>query len=665
MGLTPGMDALGTTVRFRNQNLRLYRMSAFLQHRPVWSRYAVVVLSLLFSLALRQMLHPWLGERSPFLLFIFAITLSAWYGGLAPGLASTLFGAVLGYLFFARHDPDSLLPGSFDVLLQLVLFLATGIVVSALSEALHAARRGAEESLRSLRRAVAENETLMDLVPVGILVAHDPQCHTITGNRASREMLRLDTQRNASLTAPDADRPQHFRVLREGVELAPEELPMQYAARTGDEVRALVLDVAFNDGETRHLLEYASPLYDESGAIRGSLGVFVDITERRKMEEDLRRTAEELAQTDKARNEFLAMLAHELRNPLAAISNAVEVLRYSTDTSDAHERSRRILERQVAHMVHMVEDLLDVARMSNGRMLLRRDVMELNPIVSNVVETARASFQERGHELTLTLCPESVWVDVDPIRLEQILANLLNNAAKYTEPPGQIFVTTERRDKDVQVRVRDTGIGIDPALLPRVFDLFTQADTSLDRSQGGLGIGLTLARRVVEMHGGTITACSDGPGCGSEFVVTLPLAAGLQSAPSSLAAPETGSGKWPPARLLLVEDNADAAETLAQILTAWGLEVRAVGDGPSAITVAADFCPHLVLLDIGLPGMDGFEVARRLKRDERLDKPFIVALSGYVQPEAGDGQANFDAHLVKPVDLDHLREVLSATLSAC
>jgi CheY-like chemotaxis protein len=388
------------------------------------------------------------------------------------------------------------------------------------------------------------------------------------------------------------------------------------------------------------------------------LGANLDVTERRRTEEALR-------DADRRKDEFLAMLAHELRNPLAPIRNALGVLAMRFTDPDL-DKVRGMMERQVEHLVRMVDDLLDVSRIMRGRIELRHEPVELATIIARAVETARPAIDARGHELTVALPSERVWVGGDLVRLAQIFANLLGNAAKYTERAGTISLSAECEKGHVAISVRDTGIGIAPELLPRIFDLFVQGDRSVARSQGGLGIGLTLVRRLVELHGGTIRAASAGPGRGSEFVVRLPVcgeALPLKDSPDNGATQKNSQHRGQ--RVLVVDDNVDAAESLAMVLRLSGHEVRTAYDGPAALAEARAVTPDVVLLDIGLPGMDGFDVARQIREDQGLSHLRIVAVTGYGQDEdrRRTQEAGFDFHLTKPVDPTQLDRLLSRTLS--
>jgi signal transduction histidine kinase/ActR/RegA family two-component response regulator len=386
-----------------------------------------------------------------------------------------------------------------------------------------------------------------------------------------------------------------------------------------------------------------------------------EVAERNRLEQALQDRVRELGDADRRKDEFLATLAHELRNPLAPIRMAVSLVR-SHPPGDA-ARYLDVIDRQAENLSRLVDDLLDVARITRGRIELRNEEVDVATIVARAVDATRHVVDLRRHAASVTLPAHPVHVLGDPVRLEQVLVNLLLNAAKYTPCGGQIWLTVEPAADHVEVRVRDTGVGIAPELLERVFDLFQQAERSLDRADGGLGIGLTVARRLVEMHGGTIEARSDGPGRGAEFTLRLPrVAAEREASPGHERAPHAADAGA--LQILVVDDNADAGEVLAEILRDRGHEVRTASDGPAALREALDAEPHLVLLDLGLPGMDGFEVARRLRAAR--SPAVLVALSGYGQERDRrlTAEAGFSGHLVKPVQLEDVLRIVEQTRSA-
>jgi signal transduction histidine kinase len=369
-----------------------------------------------------------------------------------------------------------------------------------------------------------------------------------------------------------------------------------------------------------------------------------------------------LKEADRHKDEFLAVLAHELRNPLAPIRNAVEIMRRSSVMDPQLAWSRDVVERQVKHLTRLVDDLLDVSRITRGNINLSREPVNVATIVARAIETIAPLIAEQRHDLSVDISEEALEVEGDLTRLTQVLGNLLNNAAKYTDPGGSISVIARRVGTDVDIRVRDNGIGIPPALLPRLFQLFTQVDAAAHRAQGGLGIGLALVRQLVQMHGGSVTAYSDGPGKGSEFLIRLPLRMQRpRELMQSTLTPESGlNGSKPGHRILLADDNRDALDSLATLLQCDGHEVHTAGDGAEALEVAAQCRPDVVLLDIGMPKLDGYEVARRIRAEPWGKSAVLIALTGWGQDEdrRRSREVGFDSHLVKPLDPDALSSLL-------
>jgi len=381
----------------------------------------------------------------------------------------------------------------------------------------------------------------------------------------------------------------------------------------------------------------------------------------------------EAREANRRKDEFLAILGHELRNPLAPIVTALQLMRMRGP--DAFQREREVIDRQVRHMVGLVDDLLDVSRVTRGKVELKRQRGEIAPLIAKAAEMASPLLEQRAHELVLHVPASGLAVDVDPGRIAQALGNLLTNAAKYTEPRGRIVVTAGRERDEVVIRVQDSGIGISPEVLPHVFELFVQEGRSLARSQGGLGIGLNIVRSLVELHGGSVTAHSEGLGKGSEFVVRLPALplASCAAAADEGPAPAAYDASAPPpsqdaaraaVRVLLVDDNADAAEVLAEALRSFGYTPSVAHDGPTALQAAARIDPTVAIVDIGLPVMDGYELARHLRHQHPQVR--LVALTGYGQPtdRALAREAGFDEHLVKPVELARLGQALDALTSS-
>lgn len=460
------------------------------------------------------------------------------------------------------------------------------------------------------------------------------------------------------MTAPGSEKPAHFKVMKDGVELRPDQLPVQRAA-TGVEVRDFEEEMVFEDGQRVHLLGQAMPLRDELGQVRGAVAAFIDITERKQAEQERERLLEELRDQDKRKDEFLATLAHELRNPLAPLRNGLEVLRMGGLSGEMAEEVRSMMERQLEQMVRLIDDLLDLSRISRGKIELRKERVELAKIVQTALETSRPAIDEAGHELQISVPTGPVYVDADVTRLAQVISNLLNNAAKYTERGGRIRLAVERRGGEVIVTVRDNGIGIPAHMLPHVFDMFTQVDRNLERSQGGLGIGLSIVKRLVEMHGGSVEARSDGHGMGSEFIVRLPVVLSVTQPQADDAEPIHPSSRR---RILVVDDNRDAAMSLAMMLKVMGNDVKTANDGLEALDVAAVYRPDLILLDIGMPRLNGYETAKQIREQAWGKRIRLVALTGWGQDNdrRKSQDAGFDSHMVKPIDPAALKKLLAS-----
>jgi PAS domain S-box-containing protein len=519
-------------------------------------------------------------------------------------------------------------------------------------------QRQAEERLKRHSAELAETLALLDT-----FVAHAPVGLAFL----DRELRYLRVNKSLAAMNGRPARSHLTRPLREVVPNLADELEplLRHVLETSQPIlnRELTGERPGAPGQRAHWLSSYYPVQTSRGTVLG-VGVMVeDVTERKRAEERLRASQEALQEADRRKDEFLAMLGHELRNPLAPIRNAVHVLRLFGPADEQQRWARDVIQRQAEQLSRLVDDLLDVSRITGGKIQLVKERVEITVVVARAVETSRPLIDARRHDLRVTLPTESLPVEADVTRLAQVLVNLLNNAAKYTEPGGRIGLAIERAGGDVVVRVRDTGVGIPPEALPRVFDLFTQAQRTLDSAQGGLGIGLSLVKRLVELHGGSVEAHSEGPGKGSEFTVRLPLLGGAgcgvgNEQPGRTAHPAPRARQ--PRRVLVVDDNRDAAETLALLLRSAGHEVCLAYDGVEALAAAEGFGPEVAFLDIGLPGLDGYEVARRLR--QRPGKLLLVAVTGYGQEEdrRRAHAAGFDRHLVKPVDPTVLQELLAA-----
>ena len=443
--------------------------------------------------------------------------------------------------------------------------------------------------------------------------------------------------------------------------------------------RPVEVQVRLKDGQLRYFELSAAPWTDGTRAF--TTAILRDVENRRAAEaalreserqsranekalaelnEALRESTDRLRLMDRRKDEFLATLAHELRNPLAPLRNGLQLLKIAKDDSALIERTRHMMDLQVEQMVRLIDDLLDVGRISNDRIALNKETTSLDKIVRQAIETSTPLIHAQQHSLTIELPAYEIALDADAVRLTQVFANLLNNAAKYTPAHGKITVRAEVHEGFAIIRVIDNGIGIPPDLLPQVFEMFVRADTSLERAQGGLGIGLSLVKRLVEMHEGSVEAVSRGAGLGSEFVVRLPLAkepatkATVTGEPRSAPAPKSQ-------RILVVDDNEDAAATLADLLSLMGHETRTASDGLEALEVVDEFHPDVALLDIGMPKLNGYETARRLRQDRCGREILLVALSGWGQDadRVKSSNAGFDVHLVKPVDIAEIQRLLA------
>jgi signal transduction histidine kinase len=433
-----------------------------------------------------------------------------------------------------------------------------------------------------------------------------------------------------------------------------EEAPIAIALKEMRAVRGRQVIAERPDGERRWFEPYPTPLFDANGRLSGAINMLLDITERKRAEEALQ-------EADRRKDEFLALLAHELRNPLAPIRTGLELIRLSGDTPQSVRRVRPIMERQVSQMVRLIDDLLDVSRIASGKIVLQRAPTPVSELVHSAIEAHRTAIDAAKIDLTVELPAQPCVIDVDATRFVQVLSNVLHNAAKFTPAQGTVRIAVERRGAgdrpEVAVTISDTGVGISPDLLPRVFELFVQAEAATERTHGGLGIGLALARRLVVMHGGTIAAHSDGRGKGTAIVITMPVCEAVATGPP--AAPIDVSPVT--SRVVIIDDNQDAARMMSMLVEQLGGSARMAHDALSGLAAVQQFEPDIVFLDIGMPGIDGYETCRRSRRQPSERHIVIVAVTGWGQSQ--DKQraldAGFDAHLTKPVDPAEVASVLA------
>lgn len=493
---------------------------------------------------------------------------------------------------------------------------------------------------------------VLEHVPQAVTVSQGPEHRLLLVNPAAVALAGLAPEEVLGRTADE--------VVPESTEVVRATLDRVYQAGATETIPDLT--VRRRDGQTANLQMTYVPVPGPGGKPMGVIHVAVDLSERKRTEEELRRRAEQLAEADRRKNEFLAMLGHELRNPLAPIRNAVQLLRLRGNDPSTVAWAGQVADRQVTHLVRLVDDLLDVSRISRGKVRLQRGRLDLAEVVRATAEDHRGHLRDSGLTLELDVPPGPVWVHGDPTRLSQVLGNLLHNAAKFTDAGGRVAVRLAEEPElgRATVRVQDTGIGIEPEMLSRVFETFTQADRSMERSRGGLGLGLALVKGLVQLHGGEVEAFSAGPGQGAEFLFRLPLE---QEAAAPAAAPARAGPNGHPRRVLIVEDNRDGADSLRLLLELMGHDVRVALNGSAGIQVAAEFRPEVVLCDLGLPGMNGFAVAAALRGEPATAGARLIAVSGYGQEEDRRRcqEAGFDLHLTKPVELDELVRVLGAS----
>lgn len=488
-------------------------------------------------------------------------------------------------------------------------------------------------------------ERLLQRAPIGVVIIDEEG--TMTALNACAARLLDTTEREAIGTSL-------FAVEAGAAELAPK-LPVVTERETT--VRPLTRTTAAG---VRELETTMTPFVSRTGDA-GYIVILRDVTEHNRLVASERRALHQAEKANRAKDEFLAMLGHELRNPLSPITTALQLIRLRGD--DPFEREHTVIERQVQHLLRLVDDLLDISRVTRGKVILHKQPVEMGSVIAKAVEQVSSIFEQQAHRLELHLPDSGLLVEGDVDRLTQVMSNLLTNAAKYTPDGGEISVRAERSGNEVVVRIRDNGIGVAPELLPRIFEMFVQDDRGIDRSRGGLGLGLAIVQNLVALHGGSVSAHSAGCGRGSEFIVRLPALERLEltiaatdSDPSRVSVPTARVDM----RILVVDDNVDATELLIAALGELGYQVRGAHEGPTALSIAAEFAPDVAIVDIGLPVMDGYELARRLQRLELPQPIALIALTGYGQPEdrARSSAAGFREHLVKPVQLSLLRDLL-------
>ena len=572
----------------------------------------------------------------PYVFSFVAVVASAWFGGVRPALFCTVLS--IASVAAAR---SLMLPTGFRLIdvIQAASFAAVAAIVASFA-------RARTKSEIEARRHGAQLEAVFKQAGVGIAIV-DRNGRIARANKRMADIIGRSPEETVGLLCESITHPDDWAANKESMrQVLSGSLP-DFAV----DARHLCPD---NRVVWTHVS--MSPLLDTDGRSEGLIVVVEDVTERRESEEALR-----LA--DRQKDDFLALLSHELRNPLAPIRTAVQLLQMRSNLDDDGRRLHGVIERQVQHLVRLVDDLLDVSRILRDKVALRPGPVEIADVIAIAVETARPLVDAQRQELSVALPSSPLCVHGDQVRLAQAIGNLLNNASKYTPRGGSITLTAREDPDELTLSVKDTGAGIPADVLPTIFEPFVQADRSLQRAQGGLGIGLTLVKKIVELHGGTVEASSAGAGQGSEFVVRLPRLH-VPASPAEPAPSPRDEGEVARQRVLVVDDNVDAADSLSMLLTSMGHEVAVSRDGIDAVRRTWNWRPDIVLLDIGLPGMSGYEVANALR--ERENKPWLVAVTGYGQDSDRQRaiEAGFDDHLVKPVDVTRLEQALRQKATA-
>jgi signal transduction histidine kinase len=635
--------------------------------RAGWSRlarYGFGFLCILLALALLRIPVVSGAPGTGAIVALLVVLLTARWGGTGPALLATALVVLIAW----PTDMTS------SRAVRLALYIIGGVSISVLVGSLREARRRAESDAARMRRVeseiealnadlacrVAELNTVLEVIPVGIGIAQDAACEHIRVNNYFGRLLGIPEGANASLTAPEGERPTHFRVLMEGREVPPSQLPLQLAAREGREIRDQELDIAHEDGRVVTLLESASPLYDASGRIYGSVGAFLDITELKRTRGELIRARDTAEAAARAKDLFLAMISHELRTPLAPALLILSAVLEDPCTPPELREELELVRQGITLEARLVDDLLDMTRAGAGKLRLKVQRTDLHAVVRQALSLCGRQMTASSASLVVELTAADPFLRADPVRLQQVVWNLVINACKFTTAGGRITVRTRREPGNgdngdrLVLEVEDTGVGMDAALIERIFRPFEQGGAGLQRP-GGLGLGLAIARTIAEVQGGSLGARSGGPGHGSVFTLTLP------AEPRATAAPGNDPGARPsgpmPRRLLVVEDDPTTSSALTRFLRRRGADVTAAAGLAEALAAAERASFDLVISDLGLPDGSGLELARWLSN---RGAPPAIAVSGYGSEEdiRQSLEAGFAAHLTKPIDIQTLEAAI-------
>jgi K+-sensing histidine kinase KdpD len=655
--------------------------------------YVVAVGAVAIATLVQWLVDPLIGDALIFSTYFAAVVFTVAFGGFWPGVVATFLSVAAGVFFFIPPRYSFYIETrDLGAWLAIVTFIVVGITVSAINEALQRSRQAAHSAAGQLAVAVDHAQFLSEASKsVAALVDVESSMQRLAQLCVPRfadwcALYLVNEQSEIQPVARAHVDPQKATLLAELISRYPPSWRVQTissrvlrsgAAEFIPEISKSYLDSVTQDARHGELIQNLAP---RSGIVvplesRGrTIGMiqFVRDGARAPFSEDEFEVAQELARraataidnsrlyddlrgADRQKDDFLAMLAHELRNPLAAIDYATQL---SSISPEQAANATQIIHRQVRHLARLIDDLLDVSRITRDKIELKKEPIDAATIVSRASGTARPIIDKHKHQFHVDVAHEEMPLLVDPTRVEQVIVNLLTNAAKYTPEGGQVSLKAYPENDEVVIKVRDSGVGIPKEMLPRVFELFTQVNPEIDRTKGGLGIGLTVVRRLTEKHGGTVSATSDGLGKGTEFIVRLPRGqsrAGTEISRRDAAGPPVGL------RVLVVEDNVDTAAAMSELLTQARCEIKVSHDGPAALESANAFRPQVVLLDIGLPGLNGYEVARRLRADSRHSGVRLIAISGYgqSQDQQRSKEAGFDHHLVKPVDYKSLVALLA------
>ena len=601
-------------------------------------KYFGAVGAVFLAWLVRWSLEPALQGTAPYVTFVGAVLLTTWLSGLGPGLAALVLSVVVIWnAFLAPQASGTIHPAEAVGLALYVIVLSICIGVTETLRAIH------EERTAALRLSDERFRLMTEAIPSMVWTAA-PDGKITYVNKKWTEYGGPGTEHTTACPGPGLHPSDHERCAEAWTR----------SVREGREYEIEVRHRRY-DGAYRWFVTRAVPWKDEQGRVISWFGITTDIHEQKELQEGLR-------EADRRKDEFLATLAHELRNPLAPMRNSLEVMRRAGERREDVDVARAIMERQLIHMVRLVDDLLDLSRITRGRIELRMERLDLAAAMEDALETCRPQFAERHQHVTLDPPDLPVFVNADRTRLAQVFTNLLSNASKYSPNGSPISLSGESVGDWVTVKVRDQGIGVAPEALPRIFEIFSQAIRSNELTDGGLGIGLSLVRGLVEQHGGEVEARSEGLGRGSEFIVRLPVA--REAPPIRTRERDSGDGHAAPRRrVLIADDNRDSADSLAIMLSLMGHETQATYDGATVIEKAEAYNPDVILLDLGMPVIDGYEAARRIREQGWSNGVVLVALTGWGQEEdrVRAREAGFNFHLTKPANPHALGELLGAT----